>query len=260
MDVAAKIIWISDLHLTVRGVVEGAPCRARLDQMVAQINRWHPDAACCIATGDLTDTGSAAEYDALAEALDALSLPFLPMIGNHDNRARLLARFPPPGPALPGFVQYRWQVGDTVLLCLDTQNPGKDSGHLDRTRLDWLRAELSALNGKRALVFMHHPPGALGLGPLDDMALVDPAPLMEILSAAPQVAQLFCGHVHRQVCGTIQGVPFTSLRSTSHQTRPPHQGWGWDDFVARQETPQYGVILVGGDRVLVQTLDLEETR
>ena len=258
MGFDTRIVWISDLHLTESGTVDGAPCRDNLERLIAQINRDHGDAACCIASGDLTDTGSAAEYAALKEMLADLSLPFLPMIGNHDQRETLMSAFPPPGPALSGHMQYRWDTGDITLICLDTQDPGEDSGKLDEARLDWLQQTLADCTDRRVLVFAHHPPGALGLGPLDQMPLLDEAPLMDILAAAPQVDQLFCGHVHRSVTGTIRGVPVTTLRSVSHQTRSPYENWGWSDYIARQEAPQFGVILIGEDRVITQLLDLEE--
>ena len=73
MTFHTKIVWISDLHLTVGGTVSGAPCRANLDRIIQQINRHHADAACCIATGDLTDKGDAEEYGALTEALAELA-------------------------------------------------------------------------------------------------------------------------------------------------------------------------------------------
>ena len=224
------------------------------------INTWHSDAACCIASGDLTDNGTAEEYAALSQILADLRPPFLPMIGNHDHRETLMAALPPPGPAMTNYMQYRWDVGDTVVLCLDTQNPGHDSGIFDEIRLAWLEQELAKCRNSQVLVFMHHPPGALGLGPLDEMPLINFGPLMSILSAAPQVAHIFCGHVHRCVNGTISSVPFSTLRSISHQTRPPYQNWDWDDCVAKDETPQYGLILIGEDRIVTQFLDLEEAR
>ena len=69
MAFAHKIVWLTDLHITARGEVEGTACAARLDQAVEQINGWHGDAECCVITGDLTDTGAQEEYAALAQGL-----------------------------------------------------------------------------------------------------------------------------------------------------------------------------------------------
>jgi 3',5'-cyclic AMP phosphodiesterase CpdA len=259
MGFTHKILWMSDLHQTVSGQVEGVAGGARLRQAIDQMNRYHPDATCCVASGDLTDTGEAAEYAVLEDALSRLTVPVLPMIGNHDNRANLMAALPRPGSGQDGYYQYRHDLeGGVTLLCLDTALPGSDAGTLDAARLAWLDAELSKTTDRRVLVFAHHPPGPLGLGLLDDMPLLDHQPFLDLLSAAPQVEHLFCGHVHRPVSGVIGGIPFTALRAIAHQTRPPHQDWNWSNFVTLDERPQYGVILIGPDRVVVQMIDIED--
>lgn len=257
MAFAHKIVWLTDLHLTTSGQVEGADCAGRLRRAIEQIDRWHSDAACCVLSGDLGDTGHRDEYAALAASLAGLAMPVLPMIGNHDDRAALRAVLPPPGAAMEAYHQFRWDCGDLSLLCLDTQQPGQDPGALDRLRLDWLAEQLAQTRDRQVLVFMHHPPGALGLGPLDDMPLHDETPLLRLLADAPQVAHLCCGHVHRPVSGTVGGVPFTCLRALAHQLRPPHHDWDWGDHVAGDESPQYGVILIAPDRVIIQPIDLE---
>jgi 3',5'-cyclic-AMP phosphodiesterase len=259
MGFTHKILWMSDLHQTVSGQVEGVNSGARLRQVIDQMNRYHPDAACCVASGDLTDTGDAAEYDLLQDALSKLTLPVLPMIGNHDNRNNLMAALPCPGTLLEGYYQYRFDLdGGVTLLCLDSVLPGSDAGELDPARLDWLAGQLRETTDRRVLVFAHHPPGPLGLGLLDEMPLLDHQPFIDLLVAAPQVKHLFCGHVHRPVSGVIGGIPFTALRSIAHQTRPPHQTWDWSNFVTLDERPQYGVILIGADRIVVQMTDIED--
>jgi len=259
MGFTHKIVWISDLHQTVSGQAEGVASGARMDQVIEQINHWHGDAACCVASGDLCDTGSVAEYQALTARLTRLNPPFLPMIGNHDKRDKLLSAFRLPGTAMPGYAQYRYDLsGGVTLLCLDTYLAHSDAGALDQARLDWLAGQLRQTSDRRVLVFTHHPPGPLGLGPLDEMPLLDHAPFIELLGTAPQVKHLFCGHVHRPISGVIGGVPFTALRSIAHQTKPPHQSWGWDEFVAVDERPQYGVILIAADRIVVQAIDIED--
>lgn len=257
MSFAHKIVWLSDLHITASGQVEGTACATRLSQAVEQVNRWHADAACCVITGDLTDTGSPEEYAALTDGLAGLSIPVLPMIGNHDNRSALRAALPPVGLTMADYHQFRWDIGNLTLLCLDTHLPDNDAGAMDEARLDWVTEQLATTIGRQVLVFMHHPPGPLGLSLLDDMPLRDSEALMRLLASAPHVAHLFCGHVHRPVSGIIGGVPFTTLRALAHQTRPPHHLKTWSDFVDPDERPQYGVVLVGPDRVVVQAIDLE---
>lgn len=258
MQFDQKLIWLTDLHVTVSGEAYGARPNARLKQVIAEINRLHSDAACCVISGDLTDLGTPEEYETLAGLLDNLSIPVLPLIGNHDNRENFLARFALPGEALRGFVQYRKNFGAVTLLCLDTCVTDAHHGEFDQKRLDWLSDALEAAQEQRVLVFMHHPLGALGLGPLDEIPLVDYKPLIEVLRNAPQVEHLFCGHVHRPVTGNIGGMPFTTARSLCFQARAPFEAWDWDDCVAVNERPQYSVILTAPDRLVVQAVDLED--
>ena len=259
MGFTHKILWMSDLHQTVTGQVEGVNSRARLQQVIEQMNRSHPDALCCVASGYLCDTGTPEEYLALSDTLSALNAPLLPMIGNHDNRSNLLAALPCPGSGPEGYYQYRYDLTDAVtLLCMDTALPGNDAGALDPARLDWLADQLRETTNRRVLVFAHHPPGPLGLALLDDMPLLDHQPFVDLIANAPQVEHLFCGHVHRPVSGVISGVPFTALRSIAHQTNPPHQTWDWSNFVTHDERPQYAVILIGPDRVVIQMTDIED--
>lgn len=259
MAFTQKIVWITDLHQTVSGQVEGVASAARLEQVIEQINRQHGDAVCCVASGDLCDTGSTAEYMVLKQRLSGLSIPFLPMIGNHDNPAAFRQTLALPGAVQPGYAQYRHDLaGGVTLLCLDTYLAGSDAGAMDTARLNWLADQLRETADRRVLVFTHHPPGPLGLGPLDDMPLLDHHPFIDLLRAAPQVEHLFCGHVHRPVSGVIGGVPFATLRALAHQTKSPNTVWDWDDFVARDERPQYGVILIAPDRIVIQFTDIED--
>ena len=52
------------------------------------------DAAFVVVTGDLTDTGEPAAYEAFRAEISALSMPAHLMVGNHDDRGALAAAFP----------------------------------------------------------------------------------------------------------------------------------------------------------------------
>ena len=258
MSFAQKIVWISDTHITESGSVQGAACQDRLRQMVGEINRHHSDASACVASGDLTDTGTAGEYRMFRDLTADLAVPLVPMIGNHDDRGTFLSALDLPGVVMPGFAQFRLDLGGVTLLCLDTNLPGQDAGALDQSRLDWLAAQLDACGDRPTLVFAHHPPGPLGLGPLDTMPLFDHAPLTALLARARQPLHLCCGHVHRSLTGVFEGVGFTTLRSLVFQTPPPQVNWDWDSFYTPPERPQYAVILIDAGNIIIQMHDLED--
>jgi Icc protein len=90
-----KIIQVTDVHLGRQGERRyGADLHQRLASCIAHINAHHADAALCVVTGDLTETGAPESYADLRMALSTLSVPWRLLPGNHDRRANLAAAFP----------------------------------------------------------------------------------------------------------------------------------------------------------------------
>ncbi len=243
-----KLIWMSDPHFVTEGLVQGHDPRIRLSRAVDYINTHHADAAFCVVSGDLVDHGTAADYAAVAAYLGRLTMPCLPMVGNHDTRDLLVRALPLPKGAMAGFVQYAVQTEAARLICLDTLTPGSDGGSFSGARMDWLAAELSAHPQTPVLLFMHHPPMDLGLPMQDPDRLQDGEALLDLLVRHANVRHLCIGHVHRPITGTVRGIPFATMRSVLYQAPPPVPAWDWNSFVPAQEAPALGVMTVrGGD-------------
>ncbi|UWQ73367.1 phosphodiesterase [Leisingera sp. M658] len=237
-----KLIWMSDPHFEAEGLVLGHDPRLRLQAAVDFIAKHHSDAAACLITGDLVETGTMQNYKALKGVLDGLPMRVLPMTGNHDDRAALRAVLPLPETAMPGFVQYRCDFGDLSVLCLDTLIPGAAAGVLCAEGMGWLKAELDALNGRPAIVAMHHPPMMLGLPMLDPDNLRNGDALLALLAGHPNVLHLMAGHVHRPCSGTAGGIPFTTAKSVLYQAPPPCPDWDWSSFRPAAEAPALTVL------------------
>lgn len=246
-----KIIWLSDLHFSAKVPVQGYDSGARVDAAVTFILDHHADAAACVITGDMVDHGTSADYQALQTRLADLPMPLYPMVGNHDDRPALRAVFPLPRSAMNGFVQYRVSLDATDLLCLDTQKAGADGGAFCADRSAWLQDALAATRGK-ILVFIHHPPMALGL-PMQDLdCMAGGDAFLEMLRPYCDRLYLCAGHVHRPVSGTYQGIAFTTVRSITYQAPNPQPPWDWSSFQPAAEAPTLGVIEVSRDGVIIQ--------
>lgn len=243
-----KLIHVTDLHLRAPGtLVSGRDPLLNLQAAIADINASHADARLVVFSGDLSDDGSAASYRALASALDALLPPFRLMLGNHDDRAAFLGVFPET-PADGGFIQ---SVDDTEagrIVCLDTLEPGKVAGRLGDERLAWLDRQLAGTQGGPAFVFMHHPPFAIGMEPLDAVRLSDADAFAELIGRHGNVRHIFAGHVHRLTSGVWKGVPFNTGRGTNHQSAAL---FGATDFATSFEAPTYNVVLTDGEATVV---------
>ena len=247
-----KLIWLSDLHFVAEGLVQGHDPRMRLQKAVEHINTYHDDSDYCVVSGDLVDRGTGDDYRAVRAGLDKLSMPRLPMVGNHDDRVRIKELLPVPEGGMTDFVQYAVQIDETLLVCLDTLTPGAGSGSFCEARLAWLDQCLSAHSDVPALIFMHHPPMPLGLPMQDQDRLLDGEALLSLLARHDNVRQLCIGHVHRPVAGSVRGLPFATMRAVLYQAPPPVPAWDWDSFEPAIEAPALGVIRIENGDVLIQ--------
>lgn len=251
-----KLIHITDTHFVQPGLkLYGLDPRARLDAAIADINRHHSDAALAVVTGDLAHWGEPEAYASFAEAMSALKIPYSVLVGNHDRRDNCLDALAAAPQDANGFVQGYRDTPYGRLIFLDTLDEASHAGQLCPKRLAWIEATLESTGPDQAIFFfMHHPPFEVGVHDMDRIALAERAAFADVISPyRPQIRHLFFGHVHRPISGSWQGVPFSTLRGTSHQV--------WFDLstdcehLASHEPPAYGVVLIGRETVVVHTHD-----
>lgn len=250
-----KIIQVTDVHLGRRGELRyGADLHERLDRCIDHINARHGDAALCVFTGDLTDAGETQAYADLKAALDRLIVPYRLLPGNHDRRANLIAAFPENGTDENGFAQSVFDTPQGRLVFLDSLSEGRVTGELCDGRLDWLDARLAEAAGRAAYLFLHHPPVELGLTLLDPLGLDQPQRLIDVLTRHGNVRYIFFGHVHRDIAGTVAGIPFSVQRGLHARFMLDVAG----DEMVEQAPPAYSIILVDGQRVVIHSCDFLE--
>lgn len=244
-----KIIWMTDPHFQNQGTIRGLNPRTRLKAAIDHMNTHHADAAFMVLSGDLVGDDIAGDYAMLADYLGQSKIPVYPMVGNNDERAGFRAQLPLPEGAMDDFVQYRIDTEEAVFLCLDTHMVGSHAGQFCAARQAWLQDNLT---DKPTYIFMHHPPMALHLPKQDEIKLADDAAFLDLICNHGDVRHLFIGHVHRQTCGTIKGVPFATLGALSFQAPPPEPAWEWDQLVPAEEAPHYGVLYIEDGNATLQ--------
>jgi 3',5'-cyclic AMP phosphodiesterase CpdA len=217
------IAHISDCHVVpdpkyCYGIVD---TRYWLAQSVARLNALSPRPDLVVLSGDLVDEPSNAAYATLTELLSSLTIPFIVIPGNHDDRDLLRSHFPSHRYLLQsdGKAQFSIDLESVTLIGFDAVMPGKEWASIGQPDLDWLETVLEANSGNPAMLVMHHPPIATGLAFMD--ALQPPLhPGFEALLAShPQVKLIACGHVHRQVEGMLGHARVAVAGSTAHQFR-----------------------------------------
>jgi len=252
-----KFIHITDTHLANPGLkLYGLDPRARLDAAVANINKHQSDAAFAVVTGDLTHWGEPESYTNFAEAMAALKMPYIAMVGNHDKRVACLDGLKAAPRDPNGFVQGTRTTEHGLFVFLDTLDETSHAGEMCAKRLGWLASTLAAAPADMPfVVFMHHPPFPVGVHAMDEISLAQSAEFAEVIAPyRSRIRHLFFGHVHRPIFGSYGKIPFSTLRGTNHQV------WfeldaNAKDHLASHEPPAYGVVLLEEDQMIVHMHD-----
>lgn len=249
-----KIIQITDCHFVPKGeTIFGSDPHQRLAAAIADINRYHHDAALCVITGDLAHHADPRAYALLHETLRELRVPYQLLAGNHDDRAVLRSAFPELELDQAGFVQSTRDTPAGRFIFLDTVDAGVHTGHYCEARQRWLRATLEQSKDVPVFLFMHHPPFQIALPHIDQYVMTNGEEFASVIANYANIRHIFFGHVHRPVSGSWRGIPFSALRGTNHQS------WlAFEDTrknICSLEPPAYAVIFIDAERTIVHYHD-----
>ena len=256
-----KIIVFTDTHMQ-SGVAEGKfDPDVQLQKGIAHVNAFNSDADLAIFCGDLTDKGDVASYEMLRNRLQDLNIPYHLLLGNHDNRENFSSVFAAHVLDENSFVQQVIDTPHAKLILLDTLNgppynyPYSHQGMLCGKRLSWLDTQLENAGKKPCVIFMHHPAHNTGFAAMDTIKLIEGNVFYEVVKRYDNVSHIVCGHVHRTISGSHQGIPFSIFKSTVGQM--PMLFDTMDFHMEVNEPSAYGIIFINQDTVLVQTEDYE---
>lgn len=209
------IVQITDCHL---GAAPGTrlldiDTDASLGAVLDLIRNRQRACDLLLATGDLSDHGSAAAYRRLHEATrDFGPARWLP--GNHDSAATLNA-------TLVGddCIECVWRGSHWQIVMLDSAVPGEVGGHLAASELAALRALLES-SPLHTLIAVHHPVLPVGCAWLDQQRVANADALWALLAEFPQVRAVLCGHVHQPFDAIHRNVRVLCTPSTAWQFAP----------------------------------------
>ncbi len=214
-----KIIQISDSHISVNH-----PDRTQdLKICIQRINELTDAPDVVIHTGDIAHDGLPEEYQIAKECLDQLQAPYHVLTGNRDKRSEIVKTFADGTSIVQSdrFVQYAIELYDTRLIVLDTLCEHSNKGQLCAERLSHFEKMLATDTTRPALVFLHHTPFEVPPIPdpfqFEDWTEVEK--LRQILLQHPTVTELYCGHVHRNVRGTIANLPISAITCMARDLR-----------------------------------------
>jgi 3',5'-cyclic AMP phosphodiesterase CpdA len=246
---------ISDLHIKPERKLayRKVDTAAMLERCVARILALPQVPDVVVATGDLVDFGTEAEYRLLRELLAPLTMPLYLLPGNHDGREGLRTVFADHAylRQWAPFVQYAIDDHPLRLVALDTVVPGQGRGELCAERLAWLDRTLAAAPSRPTVVALHHPPFVTGIGHMDRVGLAGIEGLAAVIAGHPQVERLIAGHLHRPITVRFAGTVATTCPSPAHQVALDLDPDARDDFT--MEPPAFQLHWWNGRALVTHT-------
>ena len=182
---------LTDLHVNPRSASDTA-----LHQIVDEINQATYDFV--VVTGDLTNTGSNAELEAVKNALSQLNKPCYVIPGNHETNWSESAGLQ--FNRLFGNDRFLFRKNGFIMVGMNTGPFMKmGDGLVKKEDLQWLNRELKSVEtSKEILIAFNHYPLAEGLSNWDKVT--------GILKKDNCVLS-FCGHGHRLALLNFDGIP-----------------------------------------------------
>jgi 3',5'-cyclic AMP phosphodiesterase CpdA len=205
-----RFAHISDIHLDLS---QHAIARARL--VMAYLRGLPLDAI--VITGDITDHGTAQEYE-LAKAELAADVPVLMLPGNHDERVAFRKVLLDADSEQP--INEVRLIGRTTFALCDSSIPGSPEGLLAEETVKWLDSVLAEGDGP-VFVCLHHPPVKLHSELIDKLRLTEPERFAALIDRYPRVVAILCGHAHAAAASTFAGRPLLIAPGVASRLRLP---------------------------------------
>ncbi|MDI6793250.1 MAG: metallophosphoesterase [bacterium] len=183
-----------------------------LRELVTEINGRSVDFT--ILKGDLTHTGSEAEFEFVKSELVKLKTRVYAVIGNHDIIGQAWqSSFSQISGQLTRY--YSFNLKGWHFIILDSSK-----GSIDKHQLDWLKGDLDKYKTSPTMVFLHHWVNRTSV--MDDLAdmgnkfstiigsrfIDNHAQLRAILESYPQVVSVHSGHAHANLVTQDKGITY----------------------------------------------------
>jgi 3',5'-cyclic-AMP phosphodiesterase len=223
------VVQLTDAHLFANpaGTLLGLNTRDSLRHVVAQVGREQPRVDLLLCTGDLSQDGSVASYEAFRELTGAFAVPTRWLPGNHDE-AKVMAE------VAPELVQSVTDIGGWRVVMLNSAVPGATHGLLEQEQLSILAEALASAGERHCLVCCHHQPVDIGCAWIAPIGLRNADELLQRLRGYPQVKALLWGHIHQEWDERRDGLRLLATPSTCIQFAA-----GSEDFKVSEEQPGY---------------------
>lgn len=187
-----RILHLTDTHLYGDGRLHHGlvDTRAALERVLERASTLGAVDA-VVASGDLSDDGSAESYRILSGLLEPWAAErgaqVVYAMGNHD--------LPEPFEEVLGERETVVEVRGLRIVTVDSTVAGAGYGRIEEEQLERLREILAESAEHGTVVVLHHPPTPPTTGLFESLRLVDPEPLLEACREG-DVRAILAGHYH----------------------------------------------------------------
>jgi len=254
---SVRIIQFTDPHLheSVDGTLLGLNTHQSLTRVIEQAAKEVPLPDAILATGDISQDYSPASYQRFHQWMESFECPFRWCPGNHDKKELMVATAQKSGAS-----KHTLELGNWLILLLDTAVPGKVPGHLADDQLELAAETFHKYPDHYILVAFHHQPVPMGSKWIDEQKVANGDALVALAQQFPQVRGLLWGHVHQERHDQLGTLQLISTPSTSIQFKPKE-----DEFTLDTLAPGYRVLDLHDDgsittwvsRVEVMNFDID---
>ncbi len=210
-DGAVRFVHLTDIHVSQRPPGETRDIDdpiVRLDAVLDMIRSIEPVPDFVVVSGDITDQGDEESYRIARERLDALALPVVYALGNHDRRPGFYAGMLDRTEDAEAPYFHERAIAGVHVVVLDTSVPGRTSGALGDGQFAFLAEALRREPDLPKIVVMHHAPRIDEESPFgwESLSVAETERFREALSGS-NVAGILTGHIHHDRVSTWHGVP-----------------------------------------------------
>jgi outer membrane protein assembly factor BamB/predicted phosphodiesterase len=216
-----RFAFVSDTHV---GSPDGK-AEEDLRRTVADINR-QTGISFVVLTGDITELGTNDELRRAKQILDSLHIPYYIIPGNHDTGwsesggQMFISVF--------GNDKFSFEFnGIRMLGCASGPYVRMSDGHVPRSALNWLDAEIAKLKPGQPVLFFNHYP--------IDNSLDNWYEITDRLSRI-HIRGIMCGHGHTNKAFSFEGIPGVMGRSN---LRAKAEAGGYNLVDVRADTILY---------------------
>jgi predicted phosphodiesterase len=217
---------IGDSHISTSSVPDSKYIKANdrssalLAPYVKDINQRVPPVSFVVHLGDITDTGTQAEFQEAGRILGQLRSPLYPVVGNHDNFQsddkqgwrKMAGR---------DSTTYSFDFRGLHFIVIDcTENPYTPGAvDCDRGLRRWVERDLAANSDKPAVLFSHYNMWERSWNSQFDTTrhyqeYKGMSKLREILTGAGNVVAVVNGHVHANRVEVHDGIYYVDVGAT----------------------------------------------